>query len=143
MEHASGTVHTCFKLQNPLQEACASIIRGVVELREYEAQGTSPPRPKASGLLSLSSECATPKYPGTTCAPNQNPSLGNPIPINPNGLQVWWARVCWCSQAPETVFPANPSPPHVQPHRFSRQNLPQPCRISTEPEFVICYQTQE
>ena len=33
MEHTSGTVHTCFKLQNPLQEACASIIRGVVELR--------------------------------------------------------------------------------------------------------------
>lgn len=97
----------------------------------------------ASGLLSLSSECATPKCPGAASTPNQNPSLGNPIPINPTGLQVWWARVCRCGQAPETVFPANPSPPHVQPHRLLRQNLPQPCHISTEPEFVICYQTQE
>ena len=33
MEHASGTGRTCSKLQNPLQEACTSIIRGVVELR--------------------------------------------------------------------------------------------------------------
>ena len=32
MEHASGTGRTCSKLQNPLQEACTSIIRGVVEL---------------------------------------------------------------------------------------------------------------
>ena len=33
MKRASGTGRTCSKLQNPLQEACVSIIRGVMEIR--------------------------------------------------------------------------------------------------------------
>ena len=32
MKRTLGTGRTCSKLQNPLQEACASIIRGVVSL---------------------------------------------------------------------------------------------------------------